>query len=72
MRQIWVELTRVSLPFVLTPDGIFRLANPQAWCPGRLHLIEYMPFDQFATIVAITLDPPVRASTSRDRPIRSA
>jgi hypothetical protein len=40
---------------VLTPDGAFRLANPQAWCPGRLHLIEYMPLGHFATIVAIAI-----------------
>ena len=72
MKQIWVELRRASLPFVLTPDGLFRLANPEAFCPGRLYLVEYLPFDQFATIVALALDPPVRASTSRDRPIRSA
>ncbi len=55
MRQIWVELSRASWPFVLTPDGAFRLANPQAWCPGRLHLIEYMPLGHFATIVAIAI-----------------
>ena len=57
MRQIWVELSRASLPYVLTPHGAFRLANPHAWCPGRLHLVEYTPFDQFANIVAIAISP---------------
>ena len=56
MRQIWLELSRASLPFVLTPDGAFRLANPQAWCPGRLHLVEYSPSTS-STIVAIAVTP---------------
>ena len=55
MPQIYVEIARSSLPYVLTPDGMFRLSNPLAWCPGRLLLVEYQPSDQYATITAVCL-----------------
>jgi hypothetical protein len=38
---------------VLTPHGLFRLANPDAIVPGRIHVVRYHPFDQFAVIVAV-------------------
>ena len=38
---------------VLTPHGAFGVANPESIVAGRLHLLRYHPFDQFAWIVAI-------------------
>ena len=54
MKQIYVELPGRSTPWpwVLTPDGLFRLANPRSVSPGRVHLVEYHPHDQFATVCA--------------------
>lgn len=52
MIELFLELRRRHHS-VLTPHGLFRLANPEAVMPGRLHLLRYHIFGQFAQIVAI-------------------
>jgi hypothetical protein len=54
MLDLYVAFARRQ-DHVLTPHGLFRLANPDAIVPGRIHVVRYHPFDQFATIVAIGL-----------------
>jgi hypothetical protein len=54
MCEFLVEFHRPQA-YVLTPHGLFILANAKAIVPGRMHLIRYNLFDQFATIVAIAL-----------------
>lgn len=68
MKQIYVELPGHSTPWpwVLTPDGLFRLANPRAVSPGRVHLVEYHPHDQFATVVAVRIDSGVDTGRTND------
>ena len=41
----------------LLPHGLFRLTNPEAVVPGRIHVFRYSPLDQFTTIVAVGLVP---------------
>jgi hypothetical protein len=45
MKQIYIELPgqNAPWPWVLTSDGLFKLANPRAVSPGRVHLVEYHP-----------------------------
>ena len=55
--MIEVQMTLDVHPgqFVLLPDGLFRLVNPEAVVPGRMHVFRYSPLDQFTTIVAVGL-----------------
>ncbi len=57
--MIEVQMTLDVHPgqFVLLPHGLFRLANPEAVVPGRVHVFRYSPLDQFTTIVAVGLLP---------------
>ena len=48
-----VLLDRHPGPFILLKDGVFRLANPGAIAPGRLHTLQYNPFLPWATVVAV-------------------
>jgi hypothetical protein len=70
MKQIYVELPGRSTPWpwVLTPDGLFRLANPRAVSPGRVHLVEYHPHDQFATVVAVRIDSDTGRTNNSNNP----
>ena len=54
MCEVYVPFCRVQ-ESVLTPHGLFRLSNPEAIVPGRIHLVRYEPLDQFATIVAVAV-----------------
>ncbi len=61
MRSVQSEMQRIQVspamfipPFVTTPHGQFRLENPTAFHPGRVHVIEYYPSDQWARIVETT------------------
>lgn len=51
MERVQVSPAMFILPFVTTPHGQFRLANPTAFRPGLAHIIEYHPLDQWARIV---------------------
>ena len=51
MERIQVSLGLFAPPFVTTPHGQFRLSNPTAFRPGRAHVIEYFPLDQWARII---------------------
>ena len=57
--MIEVELLLDDHPgqFVLLPNGLFRLTNPEAVVRGRIHVFRYSPQDQFTTIVAVGLLP---------------
>jgi hypothetical protein len=54
MHDLYVTFTRWQ-DHVLTPHGLFRLANPGAIVFGRIHIVRYDPADQFAEIVAVSL-----------------
>jgi hypothetical protein len=54
MDDLYIAFTRWQ-DYVLTPHGLFRLANPDAIVPGRIHMIRYDPSDQFAEIIAVSL-----------------
>jgi len=55
MCELYVPFQR-GQEHVLTPHGLFRLSNPEAIVPGRIHLVRYEPLDQFATIVAVAVE----------------
>ncbi len=57
MLQIYARLSGRSGPFVLTPHGLYRLSDPQAVRPGRLHRNTYHPFGLWAWIVDVLPDP---------------
>lgn len=42
---------------LLLPEGMFRVANPDAIRLGSPHLVSYNPFDQFVQIVAVDAPP---------------
>ena len=54
MERLHLSPTQFAPPFVATPHGQFRLSNPTAFHPGRAHVIEYFPLDQWARIIATT------------------
>jgi hypothetical protein len=54
MHDLYVTFGRWQ-GYVLTPHCLFRLANPDAIMPGRMHVVRYHPYDQFADIVAVGL-----------------
>ncbi len=57
MERLRVSSVHFAPPFVTTPHGQFRLSNPTAFRPGRAHVIEYYPLDQWARIIE-TADTP--------------
>ncbi len=55
MTEWEIHIDRHPGEFIILPDGMFKLTNPQDIIPGRIHTFRYNRFDQFATIVAISL-----------------
>ena len=53
MITVDVFLDRHQGRFILLKDGLFRLINPEAILPGRLHAIQYNPFLPWATVGAV-------------------
>ena len=49
---------------VLLPDGMYRLANPSAVVPGRVHVFRFDLFGTDATVVAVGILPTLGCSSA--------